>query len=133
MPIINNIKRKNKTKKHNKLKTRVNYYKTKTHNKTKTNKKNKNKKGGSNIATNTTNNNIDLIKYNTYANDISRQIKMSGGKKQKQTRKYKGGSILIPQDLVNLGRQLTTGLGNTYNTFNGLPLFKSPLPWKDQY
>jgi len=130
MPIINKIKRKNKTKKHNKSKTRVNHVKY-TRRYTKNKKTNKNKKGGSNITTNT-NNNIDLIKYNTYANDISRQIKMSGGKKQK-TRKYKGGSNLIPQDLVNLGRQITTGLGNTYNTFNGLPLFKNPLPWKDQY
>ena len=60
--------------------------------------------------------------------------KLFGGKKnktKKHQRKHKGGG-LIPQDIVNLGRSITTGLGNIYNSVNGDNLTASPLPYKDQ-
>lgn len=46
-------------------------------------------------------------------------------------RSQQGGG-LIPQDIVNLGRSLTTGLGNVYNSVSGQALAPSPLPYKDQ-
>jgi hypothetical protein len=42
------------------------------------------------------------------------------------------GGGLIPQDLVNLGRSVTTGLGNVYNSVSGNSLTASPLPYQDQ-
>ena len=44
----------------------------------------------------------------------------------------KTGGGIIPQDLVNVGRNVMHGIGNSYNTFNGNPTQASPLPYKDQ-
>ena len=49
---------------------------------------------------------------------------------QSPLRKTGGG--IIPQDLVNVGRNVMHGIGNSYNTFNGNPTQASPLPYKDQ-
>ena len=51
---------------------------------------------------------------------------LRGGKK---LRKRGGG--LIPQDLVNLGRQVQFNLGSTYNALNGYPLPVNPKPYLD--
>ena len=83
---------------------------------------------------------------NKYINDVSRQmidvganrpflgfLGLKGGAKKK-TRKQRGGdfSNFIGQDIVNLGRQFTYGLGSTFNALNGTPAPVNPLPWKGQ-
>jgi hypothetical protein len=90
--------------------------------------------------------------YNTYSPvDISRQMidefsnpfKLIGGRKNKKinkknkynrTKKIKGGAMsnLLGQDLINLGRQISYGMGSAYNTVLGYPSPANPLPWKDQ-
>jgi hypothetical protein len=67
--------------------------------------------------------------YNTYSpNDVSRQMKYSGGRRRKfRTRKQRGG--FIANDLINLSK---FGAGSFYNAIKGYPQPVSPLPWKDQ-
>ena len=43
----------------------------------------------------------------------------------------KGGGI-IPQDLLNLGRGMTYGLGSAYNGLAGYASPVNPMPWKGQ-
>ena len=92
---------------------------------------------------------------NTYNNDVSRQMidvganppflgfsGFKGGKRNNKhkhlhtmkTKKQRGGTLsnFLGQDLINLGRQLTHGVGTTFNALNGYPASASPLPWKDQ-
>lgn len=91
---------------------------------------------------------------NTYNNDVSRQMTdvganrpflgfwgSKGGKRPQQqqqrvkkTRKQRGGdfSNFIGQDIINLGRQFTYGLGSTFNALNGTAGPVNPLPWKGQ-
>lgn len=42
------------------------------------------------------------------------------------------GGGLIPQDITNIGRSLTSGIANVYNSLYGVNLSESPLPYKDQ-
>lgn len=89
----------------------------------------------------------NFYKNNTYSPvDISRQMLdigankpflgflNKGGSKKRYTKKRKGGgfSNFLGQDLVNLGRQFTFGIGSAYNALNGFPAPTNPLPWKDQ-
>jgi hypothetical protein len=72
---------------------------------------------------------------NTYPTDISRQMTPSntlikGG--TKRTKKQRGGSNLLMQDLVNFGRQIQFGIGSAYNAISGYPAPVNPLPFKDQ-
>jgi len=53
------------------------------------------------------------------------------GGRGRHGRSKKGGT-LIPQDLLNLGRTLTYGLGSAYNNVNGYAQPVSPLPYQDQ-
>lgn len=93
--------------------------------------------------------------YNTYNNDVSRQMRdvganppftyLKGGKKRKTGNKrsknnnknkrkhktQKGG--LLGQDLINVGRQLQYGVGSAYNGIRGYTSPVNPLPWKDQF
>ncbi len=89
---------------------------------------------------------------NTYINDVSRQMLdiganrpflgfFKGGKRIKRikksnnkTRKMKGGTLsnFLGQDLINLGRQFTFGVGSAYNALNGYSAPTNPLPWKGQ-
>lgn len=82
---------------------------------------------------------------NTYNNDVSRQmvnvganppfLSLKGGRKGKnKTRKMRGGNLsnFFMQDLVNLGRQFTHGVGTAFNGLNGYPAPQNPLPWKGQ-
>jgi hypothetical protein len=58
-----------------------------------------------------------------------------GGKKKRSLKKnMKGGALsnFLPQDFVNLGRQLQYNMGSTYNAINGYAQPVNPLPWKDQ-
>jgi hypothetical protein len=62
----------------------------------------------------------------------------SAGGKHRRRRKYggaSGASIAAPgmfQDLTNLGRGTTWGLGAAYNTLKGYPTPVNPLPYRDQ-
>ena len=62
-------------------------------------------------------------------------MSLIGGKqKQKQRqRKHKSkGGGLIPQDLVNLGRDFTFNINSAYNALNGYKAPVNPLPYKGQ-
>jgi hypothetical protein len=53
-----------------------------------------------------------------------------GGRKRMKGRT--GGGGLIPQDLINGGRNIMYGLGSTYNAMAGYAAPVNPLPYKDQ-
>jgi hypothetical protein len=55
-----------------------------------------------------------------------------GGKRRNKSRRIKGGS-LVPQDLVNLGSDLSFNLNSAYNAMNGFKAPVNPLPYKDQF
>ncbi len=74
---------------------------------------------------------------NVIQNDPTRQISMNdanfkpilkGGKRK--TLKKGGG--LMPQDLVNLGREVGFNFKSAYNAINGYKAPINPLPYKDQ-
>ena len=98
--------------------------------------------------------------YNTYDNDVSRQMLdvganppytyLKGGKRRntykrsknnktqnanknnkKRKRKTQKGGFL-GQDLINVGRQIQYGIGSAYNGIRGFTSPVNPLPWKDQ-
>jgi len=99
--------------------------------------------------------------YNTYDNDVSRQMRnvganppftyLKGGKRHKTSNKnkrsknkrskntkrksktQKGGINFLGQDLINVGRQIQYGVGSAYNGIRGYTSPVSPLPWKDQF
>jgi len=48
------------------------------------------------------------------------------------TNSRQSGGGLIPQDLVNLGRDFTFNMKSTYNALNGVSAPVNPLPYKDQ-
>jgi len=80
----------------------------------------------------------NLLPYNTYQPvDISRQMALRGGgkrtKKQiiKRKKSMKGGGIM-PQDLLNLGRDFAFNMESAYNSIRGMPAPVNPLPYKDQ-
>ena len=78
--------------------------------------------------------NRNWLAYNTYTPDISRQMKLGGSKSKKNStrRSYKKGGGLIPQDLVNVGRDFSFNVNSAYNTLNGYKSPIDPLPYKDQ-
>jgi hypothetical protein len=88
----------------------------------------------------------NILPYNTYAPvDISRQMEIRGGKrkrsskrygkkskKRRSNKKFRGGSPLMPQDLLNLGRDFAFNMEGAYKALNGMPAPVNPLPYKDQ-
>lgn len=77
-------------------------------------------------------NNPDNIIQNRMNNTVpphSAFSKQTGGKRMK---KRGGGFSILPQDLVNLGRNFSFGVGSTYNALLGFPAPVNPLPYKDQ-
>ncbi len=65
------------------------------------------------------------------------QISYNGGKRRKKrngkfTRRKRGGMNIIPQDLVNMGRTFSYGVGSAYNSLNGYTRPVNPLPFMDQ-
>lgn len=80
----------------------------------------------------------NLLPYNTYQPvDISRQMALRGGGKRskkrliKRKKSMKGGGIM-PQDLLNLGRDFAFNMESAYNSIRGMPAPVNPLPYKDQ-
>jgi hypothetical protein len=72
-------------------------------------------------------NNRNYLSNNLYnKGDPQTMMKLGGSKK------VKGGGIL-PQNLVNLGRDLEFNLKSVSNTLNGYDKLTSPLPYQDQF
>jgi len=67
-------------------------------------------------------------------NDPALQMKLGGRRSKKRTakRSMKRGGGLIPQDLINLGRDMSFNFKSTYNSLNGYAAPTNPLPYKDQ-
>lgn len=79
-------------------------------------------------------NNRNYIENNLYnAGDPQTMMKL-GGSKSKRRRRSKGkrGGGIIPQDLVNLGSDVSFNFKSAYNALNGYTAPISPLPYKDQ-
>jgi len=75
-------------------------------------------------------NNRNYLENNLYAKgDPQTMMKLGGSKRRKRT--IKGGG-LIPQDLVNLGRDASFNLQSAYNALNGYSAPINPLPYRDQ-
>ena len=76
----------------------------------------------------------NYLSQNLYKQDPQLMMKLGGkrGKKTRRGKKRKGGG-LIPQDLVNLGRDLSYNTGSIYNALAGYPQPVNPLPYKDQF
>ena len=76
-------------------------------------------------------NNRNYLENNLYnAGDPQTMMKLGGSKKCKG-KKIRGGG-LIPQDMVNLGRDVSFNFKSAYNALNGYSAPVSPLPYKDQ-
>jgi len=58
--------------------------------------------------------------------------KVGGNKANKVVGLSKRGGGLIPQDLVNLGRDFNYNVKSVYNTLNGYKVPVNPAPYKDQ-
>jgi hypothetical protein len=66
-------------------------------------------------------------------NDPALQMKLGGKKKRSKKHQYlKRGGGIIPQDLVNLGRDLSFNFKSAFNSLNGYSAPTNPLPYKDQ-
>jgi hypothetical protein len=72
----------------------------------------------------------NYLSQNLYKQDPQLMMKLGGRKKRRKTRKTRKGGGLIPQDLVNLGRDISYNLGSTYNALAGYPQPVNPLPYK---
>lgn len=57
---------------------------------------------------------------------------MVGGKRKKSRSKVLKGGGLIPQDLVNLGMDMSFNVKSAYNALGGYSAPINPLPYKDQ-
>jgi hypothetical protein len=64
----------------------------------------------------------------TYKNKKTNSRKSSSSSASSQ----KGGASLIPQDMVNLGRNFAYGFQSAYNTINGYQSPVRPMPYQDQ-
>ena len=77
----------------------------------------------------------NYLALNKYHTDPQTMMLLGGkkrrqGKKGKRSRKNGGG--LIPQDLVNLGRDMTYNMGSAYNSLNGYKQPVNPAPYMNQ-
>jgi hypothetical protein len=78
---------------------------------------------------------IDNPQTQMVANGASSPFPIGGRRRRGTRRNQKGGNFdnFMYQDLVNLGRQFSYGLGSAYNTIAGYPAPVNPLPWKGQF
>ena len=80
----------------------------------------------------------NYIANNLYDNGDPQTMMKLGGSKKIHSKRNKGrgkgkrGGGLIPQDLVNLGRDASFNLKSAYNSLNGYAAPANPLPYKDQ-
>ena len=59
-------------------------------------------------------------------------VGLFGGIRKRKTVKNIQAGGLIPQDLVNLGRDVSFNLSSAYNALNGISAPTHPLPYRDQ-
>lgn len=64
--------------------------------------------------------------------DPQTMMKIGGSKKKRGKRKGLNGGSIFPQDLINLGRDMSFNFKSAYNSLNGYPSPVNPLPYKDQ-
>jgi hypothetical protein len=88
--------------------------------------------------------NRNYYDMNLYKSDPQTMMKVGGksrrkprSRKQSRRRGHKrsqrgGLTSLAPQELVNLGRELSFNYQSAYNSLNGIPAPVSPDPWKGQ-
>lgn len=78
----------------------------------------------------------NYLEYNLYHKDPQTMMIVGGSKRRhtkgKKSKRMKKGGGLLPQDLVNLGRNMSFNIGSAYNALNGYPPPINPLPYKDQ-
>jgi len=72
--------------------------------------------------------NRNYLAENLYHSDPQTMMLLGGRKKANK----KNGGGLIPQDLVNLGRDFTFNIGSAYNALNGYNAPVNPSPYMDQ-
>jgi hypothetical protein len=83
-------------------------------------------------------NNRNYLAYNNYPTDPQTAMTLEGGsrnrrsKSKSKSRSKRGGLSFLPQDFVNLGRDIGYNLGSAYNALNGYEAPVNPLPYKDQ-
>jgi hypothetical protein len=80
----------------------------------------------------------NYLANNLYKNDPQTMMKLDGGSiKNKQSRKNKSrkvrGGGLMPQEFVNLGRDLSFNLKSSFNSLNGYQAPVNPKPYMDQF
>jgi hypothetical protein len=81
----------------------------------------------------------NYFELNKYEPDISRQMELNdtkiGGKRRRKTmrKKYKGGTSIIKDDLVNLGQNIAYNFKSVYNTLNGYQSPVNPTPYKGHF
>ncbi len=74
-----------------------------------------------------------ISERSTYVTKGGRRHKNRTSKKGRRGRgRGRRGGGFLPDDLVNLGRQVSYGVGSAYNTLAGYPQPVNPLPYKDQ-
>ena len=72
----------------------------------------------------------NYLANNLYNNgDPQTMMKLGGSKRRRK--KHRGGGI-IPQDMVNLGRDVSFNFKSAYNALNGYTAPINSLPYKDQ-
>lgn len=78
--------------------------------------------------------NGNYYKLNNLYTQTSMNGIINGGMKKRRKSKQRGAGMsnLLYNDLTNIGRQVTNGLGSAYNTLNGYPAPVSPLPTEGQ-
>lgn len=73
----------------------------------------------------------NYLAYNTYPTDPQTSMRLYGGSRKRKNKRSKRGGVL-PQNLVNVGREIGFNMGSAYNALNGYPAPVNPLPYKDQ-
>ena len=82
-------------------------------------------------------NNRNYLANNLYKVDPQTMMKINGGAlkrkgSSKKSRKLIGGG-LMPQEFVNIGRDLAFNLKSTFNSLNGYEAPVNPKPYMDQF
>lgn len=79
-------------------------------------------------------NNRNYVANNLYnAGDPQTIMKLGGSNSKRMNKRMnKSGGGIIPQDLVNLGSDVSFNFKSAYNALNGYSAPTSPLPYKDQ-
>jgi hypothetical protein len=83
--------------------------------------------GSSNVA-----GDYNHYKLNTYKTDPQTSMQNAGSKRKSRQNGGFTPSNMLFQDFVNVGRNISYGLGSAYNAINGYRAPINPMPYKDQ-